>query len=183
MASKSKILVHTCCAPCSSYAFEKLISDGYRIEGYFFNPNIHPHGEYTKRLEELAWYAKLKDYKVIVESQSEEKWFEAVNGYESEKEGGARCRICYKYRLENTAIYALKNNFEGFTTVLTISPHKNSRIINEIGKELEIKYGISFLEQDFKKNDGFKKSLDLSKKHNLYRQNYCGCKFSVKQQP
>jgi predicted adenine nucleotide alpha hydrolase (AANH) superfamily ATPase len=174
------LLVHTCCAPCSTYVSEKLLQDGFNITGFFYNPNIHPFDEYTRRLEELSCYVDLKKYKLIVKEDIENKWFEAIKGLEHEKEGGRRCEACYRLRLEETALYAKHNNFDGFTTVLTISPHKNAQLINKIGKELEIKYGIYFLEADFKKYNGFKRSIELSKEHNLYRQNYCGCKFSIK---
>jgi len=177
MAVKN-ILAHVCCAPCSTYSFEKLISGGFAPVGFFYNPNIHPEEEYNRRLEELVKFAEFKNYPLIVQEDSSEIWFEAVKGLEEEKEGGSRCERCFRLRLEKTAIYAKENNFDGFTTVLTISPHKNSAVINQIGKELSEKFGIYFLEENFKKNEGFKKSLELSKEYNLYRQSYCGCVFS-----
>jgi len=180
MPTKGNLLVHTCCAPCSAYVFEKLISEGFEPEGFFYNPNIQPIDEYKRRLFELMTFAGLKKYKIIIHEESEEKWFKAVEGHEQEKEGGSRCEICFRLRLEETAKFASQNNYDGFTTVLTISPHKNSALINRIGKELEDKYKIYFPEADFKKNDGFKKSLEISQKYGLYRQNYCGCKFSIR---
>ncbi|OGI20990.1 MAG: hypothetical protein A2287_03475 [Candidatus Melainabacteria bacterium RIFOXYA12_FULL_32_12] len=180
LKSYKKLLVHTCCAPCSTYVFEKLISENFSIEGFFYNPNIHPHEEYTRRLEELLLYSEIKKYKISVKNEPPNRWHETMLGLEQEKEGGTRCRLCFQLRLEETAIFAKKRNFDGFTTTLTISPHKNAKIINEIGKELEAKYNIYFLGADFKKNDGFKKSLDLSQKYNLYRQSYCGCEFSIR---
>lgn len=170
-----KILVHTCCAPCSTYSFEKLVEYGIIPVGFFYNPNIHPENEYKRRLNELEGYSNIKKYSLIIKEDSSAVWFEAVKGFEEEKEGGKRCEICYKLRLEKTAIFAKENNFDGFSTVLTISPHKNSAVINQIGKELSEKYDIYFHEENFKKNDGFKKSLEISKEYNLYRQNYCGC--------
>lgn len=177
MAVKN-ILTHVCCAPCSTYSFEKLVSDGFAPVGFFYNPNIHPEEEYNRRLEELIKFAEFKNYPLIVQEDLPEIWFESIKGLEGEKEGGSRCERCFRLRLEKTAIYAKENNFDGFTTVLSISPHKNSAVINQIGKELSEKFGIYFLEENFKKNEGFKKSLELSKEYNLYRQSYCGCVFS-----
>lgn len=173
-----KLLVHICCAPCCTYAFEYLEKKAFDIEGFFYNPNIYPETEYYRRLNELLNFANSQKYKIIVKEDTENKWLKSIKGFESEKEGGQRCEICYRVRLEETAKFAKSNNFDGFTTVLTISPHKNARLINQIGKELEKIHDIYFLETDFKKNDGFKKSLELSRKYNLYRQNYCGCKYS-----
>ena len=170
------ILVHTCCATCGVYCLEKLASEGWNVTGYFYNPNIHPESEYEKRKNELA---KL-NFNIIIADEPPQNWFDAVKGYEEEKEGGKRCEICFRLRLEQTALYAKENGFKAFTTVLTVSPHKNSSIINEIGTELAQKYQITFLEENFKKNDGFKKTIDLAKIHNFYRQNYCGCEYSMK---
>ncbi len=177
---QKKILVHTCCAPCSGYCFEKLVNDGYEIAGYFYNPNIHPEPEYKKRLGELARYSEQMNFQVLIEEEPPELWFDAIKGLEQEKEGGKRCEACFKVRLEKTALFAKKNGFDGFTTVLTISPHKNSAVINQIGKKIAKKYEIGFLEENFKKHDGFKKSLELSDKYGFYRQNYCGCVYSKK---
>lgn len=176
--SEKNVLVHACCAPCAAYSFEKLADNSINPVGFFYNPNIHPQDEYKRRLEELIKFMDVKKYRLIIEEDSEKSWFKAVKGFETEKEGGKRCEICFRFRLEKTAVFAKENNFDGFTTVLTISPHKNSKIINQIGKELEKKHNIYFLEENFKKNEGFKKSLELSKQYNLYRQNYCGCVFS-----
>ncbi len=172
------VLVHVCCAPCMSYSFEKLIMNQYKPAGYFYNPNIHPRREYDKRLNELLNFAGIKDYNIIIEDEHPQVWFDKVKGHENDKEGGTRCEICFKMRLEKTALYAKQNNFAAFTTVLTISPHKNSSVINGIGKNISEKYGIEFIEENFKKQDGFKKSLELSKKYGFYRQNYCGCVYS-----
>jgi hypothetical protein len=175
-----KLLVHTCCAPCATYSFEKLFQDGFFPVSFFYNPNIHPENEYKRRLDELIKFTDVKKYPLIIQEDLTEIWFKAVQGFEEEKEGGSRCEICFRLRLEKTAIYAKENSFVGFTTVLTISPHKNSAIINQIGKELSKKHDVPFLEENFKKNEGFKKSLEFSKEYNLYRQSYCGCVFSQK---
>lgn len=177
---RKKFLVHTCCAPCATYSFEKLISDKFFPVGFFYNPNIFPENEYKRRLDELIKFTDIKKYPLIIQEDSSELWLEAIKGFEQEKEGGRRCEICFRLRLEKTAIYAKENDFNGFTTVLTISPHKNTAVINQIGKELSEKHDIYFLEENFKKNEGFKKSLELSKQCNLYRQSYCGCIFSQK---
>ena len=178
--SCDSLLVHTCCAPCSTYVFEKLIREDFNIEGFFYNPNIHPHEEYTRRLEELLLYSETKKYRITVKDEAPDRWYQTVLGLECDNEGGNRCKACFQLRLEETAIFASQNDFDGFTTTLTISPHKNAKVINEIGKKLEAKYGIYFLEADFKKNDGFKKSLAISQKYDLYRQSYCGCEFSIR---
>jgi len=178
--NSKKILVHVCCAPCSTYSFDKLAGEDINPVGFFYNPNIHPEEEYKRRLEELISYAGLKGFDLITEEDDFSVWFDAVKGFEQEKEGGVRCELCFRLRLEKTAIFAKENNFDGFTTVLTISPHKNSTVINKIGKDLSEKHNIFFLEENFKKADGFKKSLELSKEYNLYRQSYCGCVFSRK---
>lgn len=174
------ILVHACCAPCSTYSFEKLVFDDFMPVGFFYNPNIFPEEEYKRRRDELIKFAELKNYKIIIEEDPHEVWLKAVQGFEEEKEGGKRCELCFRLRLEKTALYAKENDFGGFTTVLTISPHKNSDVINRIGKELSEKHGICFLEENFKKDEGFRKSLEISKEYNLYRQTYCGCIFSRK---
>ncbi|HSA06607.1 MAG TPA: epoxyqueuosine reductase QueH [Candidatus Gastranaerophilales bacterium] len=178
---ENSLLVHVCCAPCASYSFEKLINSGYDITGYFFNPNIQPEFEYNKRLNDLIKFADIKKYKIIVEKEDTDSWNRAVKGLEDEREGGKRCEVCFKLRLEKTALFAKQNGYEGFTTVLTISPHKNSEKINKIGAEIAQKYDIKFIEENFKKQHGFKKSLELAEKYNLYRQNYCGCIYSRKQ--
>lgn len=178
MIEQSKILVHTCCAPCSTYSFEKLINDAYDITGYFYNPNLHPESEHDKRLDELVKYAEKRKYSLITEIEPASVWFDSVKGFEQDKEGGKRCESCFEMRLEKTALFAKHNGFDGFTTVLTISPHKNSSVINEIGKKIAEKHGIIFIEENFKKKEGFKKSLKLSDEYGLYRQNYCGCVYS-----
>lgn len=171
------ILVHTCCAPCAAYCFEKLAQDGYEVTGYFYNPNIQPEPEYEKRKNELE---KLS-HKVVIEETPPQTWFDAVKGLEYEKEGGKRCEICFLMRLEKTALYALEQGFQAFSTVLTVSPHKNSQVINKLGKAVGEKYGIVFLEENFKKNEGFKKTMEIAKKQGFFRQNYCGCVYSMRE--
>jgi epoxyqueuosine reductase len=175
---KRNILIHSCCAPCSSGVFEKLLAE-YDITGFFYNPNIFPEAEYKRRLEEYKRFAELINYKIFIAEDPFEVWNGAVKGYESEPEKGKRCEICFSLRLEKTAQFAVENKFNLFTTVLSVSPHKDAVTINKIGRETAQKYGIDFLEADFKKQNGYKRSLELSKKYNLYRQIYCGCRYSI----
>lgn len=176
---RPKLLLHSCCAPCSSYVMQ-FLSEYFDIEIFFFNPNIYPEEEYTKRLKEQIRLVKEMgfDYNVVEIEHKNHLFYNAVRGYEKLGEGSERCNRCFELRLDKTAEHARLNGFDYFTTTLTISPLKNAAKINEIGLELEKKYKIKFLNSDFKKNNGFKHSVNLSKKYNLYRQNYCGCVFS-----
>jgi len=152
----------------------------FEITGFFYNPNIHPKKEYEKRLNEITTWTQQQAIPLIVHKYDVDFWFDLVKGFEKEPEGGKRCDICFKMRLEQTAIFAKQNGFDFFTTTLSISPHKNSTLINKIGKELGKKFDVQFLESNFKKKDGFKRSIELSKKYNFYRQNYCGCVYSMR---
>lgn len=177
---KPKLLLHVCCAPCSSYVLTYLC-DYFDITILYYNPNISPYEEYEKRLNEAKRLVKElnKDNIHIMECEYENEKFEQIaQGLEEVPEGGIRCRKCYELRIEKTAQYAKKHNYDYFTTTLTISPLKNSQVLNQIGRELEEKYNIKYLYSDFKKKEGYKTSIILSKKYNLYRQNYCGCKYS-----
>lgn len=178
--TKPRLLLHVCCAPCSSYVLTYLC-DYFDITILYYNPNISPFEEYEKRLNEAKRLVKElnKDNIHIMECEYENEKFENIaKGLEDAPEGGIRCRKCYKLRIEETAKYAKENNFDYFTTTLTISPLKNSQVLNQIGKELEEKYNVKYLYSDFKKKEGYKTSIILSKKYNLYRQNYCGCIYS-----
>jgi predicted adenine nucleotide alpha hydrolase (AANH) superfamily ATPase len=175
---KPSLLLHICCAPCATHTLEQLRKD-FNVTGLFYNPNIQPETEFKRRLEETRRLAALMDFTVIFLEEGQDKWSESTKGYEDEPEGGQRCSICYKLRLEKTAQYAKAQGFAWFTTTLTISPHKKASIINDIGSELADNYGINFYNADFKKKNGFKKSSELSKKYQLYRQSYCGCLFSL----
>lgn len=177
---KAKLLLHSCCAPCSSYVLEYL-SDFFDITLYFYNQNIHPESEYIQRFNELKEFTK-KVYKgkinIISEEYNPKEFFSTIKGYEKELEGGSRCSLCYHMRLKKAAEKAKNSGYEYFGSVLTISPHKNAARINLIGENLSTIYKVKFLYSDFKKNNGFKKSLEISKEYNLYRQQYCGCSFS-----
>lgn len=180
---KPKLLLHVCCAPCSSYVLEYL-SNYFDITVFYYNPNISSFDEYKKRLNEEKRFVKEYPFKEeisIIDGEYDNEIFEEeIKGLENEKEGGARCFKCYRLRLSKSAKYARDNNFDYFTTTLTISPYKNANKLNEIGSELENVYGIKYLYSDFKKKNGYKRSIELSHKYNLYRQDYCGCTYSLR---
>lgn len=175
------LLLHVCCAPCSSYVLEYL-ANYFKITVFYYNPNIDTLEEYKKRFNESETFTKKFKTKYPVEfvglPHLKEEYDDQIKGLEQEKEGGVRCFVCYKLRLLKACLYAKEHNFDYFTTTLTISPLKNSQKINEIGKELEEEYNVNYLYSDFKKREGYKRSIILSHKYNLYRQNYCGCKYS-----
>ncbi len=175
----NKVLLHACCAVCSGYPIEKLREIGYEPTIYFFNPNIFPPEEFDRRLNELVKYAEKKEVKLIVEKQSAEDWYNAISGLEEEPERGKRCRRCFEYRLLYTALKALQIEYKYFTTTLTVSPHKDSKVIFEIAKDIANKYELNFLDIDFKKQDGFLKTMKIAREENFYRQSYCGCEFSI----
>ncbi|MEA3328748.1 MAG: epoxyqueuosine reductase QueH [Candidatus Omnitrophota bacterium] len=170
-----KILLHICCAVCASACIEKLREEGNQVSGFFYNPNIHPEPEYLKRLNDLENFAKRLNFPFFIGKYDVGAWFKLTKGLEEEPEGRKRCEICFRTRLDETRRFAKQEGFDGFTTTLTVSPHKNSEAINRIGKTLA---GSFFLERDFKKRDGFRRAIELSKKYRLYRQTYCGCIFS-----
>ncbi|MBR2387475.1 MAG: epoxyqueuosine reductase QueH [Clostridia bacterium] len=178
---RPKLLLHACCAPCSSYVLEYL-SSVFDITLYFYNPNITPCEENDFRAEELRRLCREMPLshvpEIIVESYEPEKFYEAVKGMESMREGESRCAVCYRLRLEKTAQKAKELGVDYFTTTLSISPYKRSEWLNEIGGELMETYGVSYLFSDFKKKNGYKRSIELSHEYNLYRQDYCGCEFS-----
>lgn len=179
---KPQLLLHTCCAPCSAYVAELLQPD-FEVTLFYYNPNIYPTEEYAKRRDELKVYAKRRNLPFIEVPYEPAVWEKAVQGLEQEPEGGARCRKCYELRLRETAKYAAGNHFTHFASTLTISPHKNATWINELGQELAQKLGITFLVADFKKDEGFKKACELSRQEGFYRQNYCGCQYSIRKNP
>ena len=177
----SKLLLHACCAPCSSAVLERL-ANFFKISIFYYNPNITEEEEYQKRINELKRFIsefKTKYPVEIIEGNYEpSKFMEIAKGLEEEKERGIRCYKCYGLRLEETAKIAEELGFNHFATTLTLSPHKNANWINEIGEELNKKYKSNYLYSDFKKKEGYKKSIELSKTYNLYRQDYCGCIYS-----
>lgn len=176
---KKTLLLHSCCAPCSSAVLER-ISKYFKITILFYNPNITDYSEYLKRKDELKRLIKEVGYDIEVMDcdYDKEKFISMALGLEDKKEGDIRCYKCYKLRLEKTALVAKENNFDYFTTTLSISPYKNSKWLNEIGKELSDKYKVNYLYADFKKKNGYKRSIELSNIYHLYRQDYCGCIYS-----
>ncbi len=179
---KPKLLLHSCCAPCSSHVIT-LLSKYFDITIFYSNDNIYPFEEYNKRLKEEIKFCNEIDsnIKVLSDDYNYDDFLNAIKGKEDLGERSPRCYECYKFRLEKTIIKAKQLGFEYFTTTLSISPHKNSTWINEIGYELENKYNIKYLYSDFKKEEGYKKSIELSKEYGLYRQDYCGCVYSMKE--
>ena len=179
-----KLLLHSCCAPCSSAVITKL-KDYFDITVIYYNPNIEPYEEYIKRKEEQKRLLTILDSKNKIDfidcDYDNDKYHELVKGHEDDPERGNRCYICCKQRMEYTASRAKENNYDFFATTLSVSPYKISRWINEIGYDLSNKYNVRFLPADFKKKNGYKKSIELSKKYKLYRQNYCGCIYSKRE--
>lgn len=176
-----RLLLHSCCAPCSSYVIEYL-SNYFQITVFYYNPNISEIQEYSKRVKEQQRFIKEFPAKYPVDfiegDYEPQEFFDTVKGYEKCKEGTQRCFLCYEMRLRKTAQLAKEKEFDYFTTTLTISPLKNSAKLNEIGAKLGDEYGVSYLLSDFKKKEGYKRSIELSKEYELYRQNYCGCVYS-----
>lgn len=180
---RPKLLLHSCCAPCSSYVLEFLMQH-FDITVFYYNPNIYPPEEYTLRVEEQKRFTEAftnGKIKVVDMPHDDSSFYAAVKGLEQEQEGGARCEACFKLRFEKTAQYAKKYKFDYFTTTLSISPHKNSKTLNRIGQEVAERYGVKYLYSDFKKNNGYLRSCQISKEFKIYRQDYCGCVFSKRE--
>lgn len=181
LQNKEKLLLHACCAPCSSHVLETL-AGMYDITIFYYNPNITESGEYYKRIEELESFVKAAPFArgvtVLRGKYEPERFFAMSKGLEHEPERGKRCYLCYELRLRETAAYALREGYDLFTTTLSISPYKNAAWLNEIGERVSSELGISYLYSDFKKKNGYARSIELSKEYGLYRQDYCGCIFS-----
>lgn len=178
--ARPSMLLHTCCAPCSTYVLE-LLREVFDLTLYFYDPNIHPREEYETRRDEMKEYARKFSLSFVEGPYEVERWFEVTRGHDEDKEGTERCFICYEMRLREAARFARDNSFTWFGTVLSISPHKNAQKINEIGRSLATEYGVAYLSADFKKREGFKRSIALSRENGLYRQDYCGCVYSRRQ--
>lgn len=177
---KKKLLLHCCCGPCSTAVIERL-QENFDITIYFYNPNIYPKEEFLKRLFNQQKVSEFfNDIQVICPDYIEREFLDNIKGLEGQKEGGLRCDKCFEIRLNQTAQYAKQNGYDFFGTTLTVSSHKNEQHINQIGKKIEEQQGIKFLFSDFKKHEGYKRSIILSKQIDLYRQNYCGCRFSIR---
>ena len=180
---RPKLLIHACCGPCSSYVIEYL-NKYFDITIYYYNPNIYPDKEYIRRFDELTKFIvefntkNDKNINYIEKEYNPKEFYTSIKGLENLGEKSKRCYNCYRLRMKCAAIYAKENNYDYFTTTLSISPHKNAEWINEIGEDLECEIGIKYLYADFKKKNGYKRSLELSKEYDLYRQEYCGCVYS-----
>ncbi len=178
------LLMHSCCAPCSSYCLSYL-AEYFRITIFYYNPNISPAYEYEKRVQEQKRLIKELPVKHAISfaegKYDPESFYKMAEGLEDVKEGGSRCFRCYEMRQREAALYAKEHGFDYFTTTLSVSPHKNAQKLNEIGLRLAQEYDQPYLVSDFKKKGGYLKSIELSKEYHLYRQNYCGCEFSKKQ--
>ncbi len=174
---KPKLLLHICCGPCSTEVIRRL-KDDYEVVGFFYNPNIHPEEEYSRRLMEVQRISALWRVLVDVGPYDHERFLAVAHGLEGEPEGGRRCVACYRLRLEAAAHRAAENGCTHLATTLTIAPMKRAAVINPIGREAAGRCGLGFLEEDWKKRDGFKHSVELARDLGLYRQHYCGCEFS-----
>ncbi len=174
---KENLLLHSCCAPCSPYVM-KLLSEKYNISIFFYNPNIHPKEEYELRVNEIKKLCAETGTDLILGDYDTDLWFQSVKGLENEPEKGKRCEICFRLRLKSCMQKAEELKIPYVTTTLTVSPLKNASTINFIGNNLALEYGIHFLAENFKKQNGFKLTCELAKEYNFYRQNYCGCIFS-----
>lgn len=172
------IVLHICCGVCAAGAAERLISEGHRIIGYYYNPNIYPCDEYQKRLDFACQVARELNFPLEAGEYTPERWLNDTILLKDEPEGGKRCALCFRLRLEQAFCYMKDRGAEAFTTTLTIAPQKSAKLINDIGREIG---GGSFLAMDFKKQDGFKRTIQLARNWNLYRQNYCGCVYSIRQ--
>lgn len=180
--NKPGVLLHICCAPDSTAVYERLSPD-FEVFGFFHNPNIHPANEYRKRLTEARSVARELGFPLVETAFDPKSWNRAVMGMEGEPEGGDRCAVCFRLNLRAAARKAQELGIPFFTTTLTISPHKDSERILKIGRETGLEFGVSFLGENFKKKGGFRRSLELSRDLGLYRQSYCGCRFSLAKEP
>jgi len=176
---KEKLLVHVCCAPDALYVLD-ILKKSYEVIGFFYNPNISPQEEYSLRLSETEKVAEILAVELREGPYDSSDWHRLTRKARDEPEKGKRCDICYAIRLKTTAETAFNSGFDAFTTVMSLSPWKKSDILNKMGRMFSKRYKITFLEKNFKKRDGFKKSSEMSKRYGLYRQNYCGCIYSKK---
>ena len=174
-----KILLYVCCAPDATQSAEVLRAEGYEVISFFYNPNVHPAGEYKKRSEAMLKLGKEMCMETILGEYDFKNWFASMKPRAKDIEGGEACFECFRIRLDRAAAETKKLNLPLFTSTLTISPHKDADKINAIGAAVALKYGVNYLPSNFKKKDGFKKSVELSKKYDLYRQHYCGCSWSL----
>ncbi|MDD5590931.1 MAG: epoxyqueuosine reductase QueH [Dehalococcoidales bacterium] len=172
-----RIVLHICCGVCAAGAVERLSGEGHQVLGFFYNPNIHPEAEYQRRLAAVRIVARELDFPFEAPPFNPQEWSAAAGHLGDEPEGGRRCEICFRIRLKKTYLYMKHCGYDAFTTTLTISPHKSADVINRVGLEIG---GDRFLVRDLKKKDGFRQAIEMAKKSGLYRQDYCGCAYSIK---
>lgn len=173
-----KIVLHICCGVCAAGVIERLASEGHQVLGFFYNPNIHPLEEYNKRLEVARQVAKELNFPLEVGPYTPEEWLDETTSLADEPEGGRRCEVCFRFRLKRVYLYMEDYGWDAFTTTLTISPSKSADVVNKVGQEIG---GERFLVRDFKKKAGFQRATELAKKWALYRQDYCGCIYSMRE--
>ena len=176
--ANTRLLLHICCAPDATIPLPKLMAEGYEVTGFFYGSNIHPEAEYLKRLDALKRLINVVKAPVVLPDYQPSKWLERCENLAAEPEVGKRCTQCFIAQFEATAKYASQNGFDAISTTLTISPHKNVELINKLGAEIAAKYNLAWLERVWRKNNGFKRSVETSRELGIYRQNYCGCVFS-----
>jgi len=172
-----KIVLHICCGVCAAGVVEGLTLEGHQVIGLFYNPNIHPSQEYDRRLKAVYEVAEELNFPLEEAPYTPEEWYQEVTGLENEPEGGRRCEICFRLRLKKTRLYMENHGGDAFTTTLTVSPHKSAEVINRVGRDVG---GERFMVRDFKKKDGFKRAMELARKFDLYKQDYCGCIYSLR---
>lgn len=175
-----KLILHICCAPDATVPSDCLLEEGYLTEGFFYGSNIHPADEFEKRAADVRYLCKVKGIGCHVMDYDPENWLREAEVFAAEPEGGQRCRLCFELQLEAAAEYAVKNGAGFLTTTLTVSPHKDPCVINAIGEKLSLDHHLTWIPRVWRKNNGFKRSVDESKKLGLYRQNYCGCIYSIR---
>ena len=173
-----RIVLHICCGVCAAGAAQALAEEGHQVSGFFYNPNIHPAEEYQRRLDATYHVARELGFALAVGPYTPEDWLEETDSLKHEPEGGKRCHVCYRMRLERTYHYLVDCGADAFTTTLTISPHKSAQVINSIGLEIGRE---KFLVRDFKKKEGFKRAMQSARRWGLYRQDYCGCVYSMRE--
>ncbi|MFP4640825.1 MAG: epoxyqueuosine reductase QueH [Dehalococcoidia bacterium] len=173
-----KVALHICCGVCAASVVERLVEEGHQVVGFFYNPNIHPAEEYERRLDATRKVSQELDFPLETGHYTPREWFAQTKGLEHEPEGGKRCEVCFRMRLAETYQFMNDIGADAFSTTLTVSPHKSAETVNAIGYEIG---GDTFLARDFKKKDGFKRAKELAREWNLYRQNYCGCIYSMRE--
>ncbi len=174
------VLLHVCCAPDAAHGVPALLAEGFRVTGHFFNPNIQPVEEYAKRLDATLRLQAAIPFPLTVEGGFEAEWEDAVLGMEDQKERGKRCEACVRLRLRRTAEAARESGHDAFASVLTVSRNKNARMVNPIGREEAARAGVAFIDADMGKNDGYNDSVRTTARLGIYRQDYCGCRFSIR---